>query len=216
MSVILDILLLIAVIAAFVRGCRKGFVKPVRSVLALVITIVLVIVLKNPVLEFLSGTDMAQNISARISDTVHIPQGGGVNIAQSLNLPEAVQETVAGSISSVDTAVSSINDTVSSSLTGLFMTIIVCIGLFIIIRLLLMVVFLIIDAAAKLPVIKGTNKLLGGVLGVVNIVFLVLVLLAVFSLFAPADSAMYDAINSTYAVKYFYNYNILLQLFMKI
>ena len=40
--------------------------------------------------------------------------------------------------------------------------------------------------------------------------------IALVSMFAPAESNLYEMIDKTYAVKYLYNYNILLQLFMKI
>lgn len=216
MSIILDILLAVIIVLAFRTGAKKGLVKSIRTVAAFVLTLVLVAALKGPAIDYMSGTDMAGRISGSISDKVHIPQGGGVNIAERLNLPQVVQGSVNTKLSEMDLAVTSINDAVSSSLTGIFMTIIVCIGLFIIIRLLLMFLFMIFDAAAKLPVIRGANKMLGGLLGVVSAVFIIFIALGLVSLFAPADSSLFEAIDNTYAVKYFYNYNILLQLFMKI
>jgi len=47
-------------------------------------------------------------------------------------------------------------------------------------------------------------------------IFIIFLLLALVSMFAPAESNLYEMIDKTYAVKYLYNYNILLQLFMKI
>ncbi|MCD8180984.1 MAG: CvpA family protein [Firmicutes bacterium] len=216
MSIALDIILAAFIVISFIMGFRKGFVKSVWKIAALVITIVLVMALKNPAIEFLSGTSAAESISEKISETVSIPTGGGVNIAESLNLPEFLQSEVSEQINGVSGAVTSVNDTVNTSLTELFIAIIACVGLFIIIRLLLAAVYMIINAVTKAPVIKGANKFLGGLLAAVNAVFIAFVLLALLSLFAPADSGLFEMINNTYVVKYFYNYNILLKLFMKI
>ena len=59
------------------------------------------------------------------------------------------------------------------------------------------------------------NKLAGGILGAVNILFVVFVLLALTALFAPSESGLFELIDSSYVVKYLYNYNILLQIFIK-
>jgi hypothetical protein len=75
---------------------------------------------------------------------------------------------------------------------------------------------MIINTAAKAPVINSVNRILGALLMTVNMLFVIFLVLALVSLFAPADSELFDMINNTYTVKYLYNYNILLQLFMKI
>lgn len=216
MNIALDIILIALLLIAFMVGYKKGFVKSVWKIAALVITIVLVMVLKTPTVNYLSGTSLATQINTKISETVTLPQGGGVNIAESLNLPKFMQSEVNDQINAEQNAQLSINDTVNSSLTSLFITIIACIGLFIIIRLILMAVFTIINGITELPIIKGVNKLVGGLLAAVNILFVIFLALALISMFAPADSELFDAINNTYLVKYFYNYNILLQLFMKL
>lgn len=212
----LDIVLIALLLIAFTVGYKKGFVKSVWKIAALVITIALVMMLKTPAVNYLSGTSLAETINTKVSETVSLPQGGGVNIAESLNLPKFLQSEVNDQISSDPNTQISINDTVNSSLTSLFITIITCIGLFIIIRLILTAVFMIVSGITELPIIKGVNKLVGGLLAAVNTLFIIFLALALVSMFAPADSKLFDAINNTYLVKYFYNYNILLQLFMKL
>lgn len=216
MNIIPDIILAAVLVISFAVGYKKGFVKSVWKIAALIVTIVLVMALKTPAVNFLSGTEAANIISSKVAETVKIPQGGGVNIAESLNLPEFMQPQINEQIQAADSAVKSINDAAAYSLTGIFITIIACVALFITIRLILMAVYMIINGITEAPVIKGVNKLLGALLAVVNTVFVIFLILALVSLFAPADSGLFDMINGTYVVKYFYNYNILLQLFMKI
>lgn len=214
MSFILDIILIALLVISFSAGYRKGFVKAVWKIIALAVTVVLVITLKQPAVEFLSGTELANSISAKIGDTVQLPQGGGVNIAENLNLPQLMQGSVNEQLE--NSVVSNINETVSASLTDVFITIIACVALFILIRLLLMAAFMIINGVTKLPVIKGVNKLFGAVFMTVNTVFIVFAVLALVSLSAPSDGELFEIINNTYLVKYLYDYNILLQLFIKI
>lgn len=214
MSLILDIILVVILVAAFVIGTKKGFVKSVWKLAALVITIVLMLALKTPTVNFISQTRLAETINMKVTEHVTLPQGGGINIAETLNLPEFMQSDINNQVSASQGF--SVAETVSSSLTSLFITIIACVGLFIAIRLILAVAFMIISAVTELPLIKSVNKLAGGVMAVVNVVFIVYLLLAFMSLFAPADSTLFENINNTYFVKYFYNYNILLQLFMNI
>lgn len=216
MSIILDIILTALILISFIIGSKKGLVKSVWKIVALAVTIVLVTALKNPAVSFLSGTGMADRINTKISETVNIPQGGGIDISDSLNLPDFLNTEVSSGIENAQGAVSSINDAVSVSLTTLFITIIACAALFIIIRLILTAVYMIINGVTKVPVIKGANKLAGGLLGAVNMIFIIFLLLSLVSLFAPAESELFEMIENTYVVKYFYNYNILLQLFMKI
>lgn len=210
---ILDIIVIAVILIVFKIGYKKGFVKSIQKLAALVLTVILMLILKNPAVNFLSQTPLALTISDKISQTVTLPQGGGVDTAEILNLPQFMSSEVNNQISE---AGGMINDTVNTSLTSLFITIIAFIGLFVIIRILLAGVFLIINSVTELPLIKGVNKLIGGLLAVVNIMFILCLLLAAVSLFAPADSNLFEQINNTHLVKYFYNYNILLQLFMKV
>lgn len=214
MNIIPDLILMALIIIAFIAGYKKGFIKSVWKIAALIITIILVLTLKTPAINYLSGTNLASSLNTKISETVNIPQGGGVNIAEVLNLPEFMRGDINTQIN--NNIVSSVNDTVNNSLTSLFLTIIVSVALFIIIRLLLSAVFMIINTISKAPVINGVNKTAGGILAVINIIFIVFLALALVSLFAPAESSLFEMIEHTYVVKYLYNYNILLQLFMKV
>ena len=119
-------------------------------------------------------------------------------------------------IDSTNNAVNSINEKTVMWLTNLCLTVIACVALFIIIRLILTAVYMIINGITEAPIIKGVNKFMGGIFATINIIFIIFLLLALVSMFAPAESNLYEMIDKTYAVKYLYNYNILLQLFMKI
>ena len=215
MSIIADICLGAIFIAAFVYWHNKGLVKSVWKIVALAATIILVIFLKDPAIDYISHTKIAENLYNSLSQIITIPPGGGVNIAESLNLPEVVQGSLQIGIDSSLSSAEAIKNAAASALTDAIINIGVCALLFIIIRLVLMLAYIIVDSATKLPVIKGTNKLLGGLLGVVNILFIVFLALMLLAMYMPSDSGMYEIINNSYLVKFLYNNNILLKLFIK-
>ena len=209
MSIIADICLAAIFVAAFVYWYSKGLIKSVWKIVALAATIILVMLLKTPVTDYISQTKLAENISSSLSQVITVPPGGGVNIAENLNLPEVIQDKLMIGIDS------SLSTAAANALTGAIINIGVCVVLFIFIRLVLMVLYIIIDSAVKLPILKGTNKFLGGLLGVINILFIVLLILMLLAMYAPSDSGLYEIINNSYLVKFLYNNNILLKLFIR-
>ena len=129
MNITLDIILLAVLVISFVIGYKKGFVKSVWKIVALVVTIVLVLALKTPTVNFLAGSALANNISTKIAENVNIPQGGGVDIAETLNLPEFIQSDMTNQINSANNAVNSINEKTVMWLTNLCLTVIACVAL---------------------------------------------------------------------------------------
>ncbi len=215
MSVIADICLVAIFIAAFIYWHNKGLVRSVWKIAALAATIILVMFLKDPVADYISQTKLADNINNSLSQVINVPPGGGVNIAETLNLPEVIQDKLQIGIDSSLSAADAINNAAANALTGAVINIGVCVALFILIRLVLMVLYIIVDSAVKLPILKGTNKFLGGLLGVINMLFIVLLALMLLAMYAPSDSGLYEIINNSYLVRYLYNNNILLKLFIR-
>ncbi|MGN0149064.1 MAG: CvpA family protein [Clostridia bacterium] len=225
---ILDLIAAAIVVLSFIVNLRRGLVKSVWKITALVLTIVLVIALKTPVVNYLAGTDMANRIYKSVSDSLTVELENPLDevntdeeAAKSGTIPPYLMEQMLKTVNS-DSVYDNINssiekgmDELARRLTMLMLKIIAVIGLFIIIRILLMAVFIVLDGASKLPVIGHANALLGGILGIINALAIIYIVCAVLSLLS-VSSDIQNLINQSYIVKYFYNYNILLQLIMKI
>ena len=95
--------------------------------------------------------------------------------------------------------------------------IIALILLYIAIRLFLFVLFKILSLIFELPLLKSLNKIAGAAIGVVNALFAVYLITAVLGLFLSGDVALtvQEAISKTYITKYFYENNLLLNIFIK-
>ena len=213
-SVIADIIAAAIIIAAFAAGVRKGLVKSVWRAAAWLITAVLTFMLVQPAADFLSGTQAA----VKINDTVYNEVLQKLPAYEEGDKETAIPEFLLGGLdieSIKSNAVPAAAEELARSITQVIIKIIAGIALFIILRILLAVLFKILDAASKLPVINSANKLLGGLLGIINILFVIYIACALISLFAANESVM-SVINSSYIVKYFYNNNILMQLVLRI
>ncbi len=213
---ILDIIVIGLVVLSFIISAKKGLVRSVWKIAALVITIVLVMVLKTPSVEFLAKTNVADTIYDFISERMTVDteslNGNELTVESNIGIPQIIASNITKS------AGESINrgtDALTRQLTVFALNIIASVGLFIVIRVGLMIAFQILDGASRLPVINQANALLGGVLGAINMLALIYIACALLSLFA-ADNEVTGLINQSTIVKYFYNYNILLQLILKV
>lgn len=214
---ILDLIVVGVLLLAFFVSAGKGLVKSVWKIAALIITIVLVTALKTPAVNFLAGTNVSDVIYDTISERLTADGLTNTDVAEENEKKQIIPKYILSEITkSEDTEeiYSIINrgtDVLSQKLTLWALRIIAVVGLFIIIRVLLMALFMIVDAVSKLPLIGQANALLGGLLGAVNILAVLYIACALVSLFAAEGKAA-ELINQSYIVKYIYNYNILLQL----
>lgn len=221
---VLDLIVAAIILLAFIINLKKGLVKSVWKIAALILTIVLVIALKTPTVNYLAGTELANRIYSSVSESLSVKlENPASDIEESKDnsvpqyiMSEMIKTVDADSIyDNINSSIEKGTDELARRLTMLTLKIITIVGLFILIRVLLMIVFMILDGASKLPVIGQANALMGGIFGVINALAIIYIVCAIISLL-PVNSDVYDLINQSYIVKYFYNYNILLQLIIKV
>ena len=214
-ALVIDIISVILIVVSFVRGSMKGFIKSVWRLAAWVITAVLTFSLLTPAYEFALNLPASEKLNAQVHQYLdeRLTNGNEQEAVMITGLPEFLGESIdLGQLTSeaaqnFDNAVSDF----AKNITNIIIKIAVFILLFLIIRILLWLVFNVLNVASKLPVIKGANKLLGGIAGVLGTMFVIYLVCAFISFFA-SNAGVIEVINSSYIVKYFYNNNILLQL----
>lgn len=231
-ALILDAALLFILLLSFFMGAKRGLLKSVWKMGAWILTIFLVITLKTPFTSLLADTPTAAEIYNSIAEKItpvftdnlyygEVTPEQKSDIAKTLHLPKIVISQVLGDydaqavVSGTTTAVNRAVDNIARSLTMMIIGFIAAVILFILIKIALFIVYRILDAFSKLPVIKTANGFLGAILGFINVLLLVYIVCAIVSFAAADNPEIYKMITETYVVKYFYNYNILLQLFMK-
>ena len=184
---ILDIIVIGILLLSFIIGSKRGLIKSLQGIFGWVFTGIVVFVLLNPAVEYLSQTGIAVWVNDYISQNITLPE----NIVMMINAGGGDFATL---------------------LTGAVIKIISLCLLIILSKLLIWIVFSVLDIAAKLPFLNQTNKLLGGVLSLVSTVLFMYLVCAVLSV--TASPSIYEYINSTRIVKFLFENNVLLGLFM--
>ncbi len=212
---ILDLIVVGAVVLAFIISAKKGLVKSVWKIAALIVTIVLVSALKTPAVEYLAQTNFSDVIYDTVLEKLTVDETTlateNKTDEQKSVIPAYILTEITTDTEEMYGIINRGTNILAQKLTLWVLRIIVVVGLFIIIRVLLMFAFMVVNAVSKLPVIGHANALLGGLLGAINILAVIYIACALVSLFA-AQGEVARLINQSYIVKYIYNYNILLQL----
>lgn len=211
---ILDIILGLIILASAVYGYKRGFIKSIWGIAAWGITIAAVYAAMNPTIEFLNGTKTAVNINNSIYTAVadKLTADNNLSLSQATGLPEwAVKGVSLNDV--IDNGVEITAHTAADTITDTVIKIIASVGLFIIIRAVLGILFGIINAVFHLPLLNGANRLLGAALSVVGAMIIVYIAAAAAAMFA--NPSIYEHIEKTYIVKEIFDNNILMKLFIK-
>ncbi|MGN1116601.1 MAG: CvpA family protein, partial [Candidatus Ornithomonoglobus sp.] len=180
---------------------------------ALIIAIALTCILRPYAADSFKKSVLAEGLHSYVHNVVSTraedmlaSAAGNVTDAQAAldtayTLPEKYTEAAAEQIAeSTESAVSSITNTVTNTVvdiaSGIF--------LFIIIRLLLWIIYMILKFASALPLLREANRLAGG------IVQLLIAAVFLYAVFAIAAIIGTDIFNDTVICNFMYNHNLLL------
>ena len=202
---IADIVVSVIIIAAYVIGSRRGLVKTVWNAVSWIAAVAAVFLLIQPAVEVVQKTPIADNLNAKIYTMMQ--EKPEESIQRESAMPKFMTENT--------DIIDSISEKTAEDITALTLKIAVGLSLFIIMKIVLLILFAVINAISKLPFVNSTNKLLGGLLGVVNIMFVIYALCAAITLMTDNEEIL-GIINSSYVIKYFYDNNILMQLMLRI
>ena len=200
-----DIVVSVIIIASYVIGSRRGLVKTVWNAVSWIAAVAAVFLLIQPAVEVVQKTPIADNLNAKIYTIMQ--EKPEESIQRESAMPKFMTENT--------DIIDSISEKTAEDITALVLKIAVGLSLFIIMKIVLLILFAVINAVSKLPFVNSTNKLLGGLLGVINIMFVIYALCAAITLMTDNEEIL-GIINSSYVIKYFYDNNILMQLMLRI
>lgn len=221
LPIILDVLLAAVLAAAFFIGYKRGFLRTVWGIAAVILSIVLTIVIQPYTNRFFENSPLCFILEDRVYSMVydHASSIAGTSdgepadsaeIAPSAeffesaySLPEKYAKQAAGALNNAaDIAASSAAAAAADTVTSIAEVIL----LFIAIRLLLAIIHSILKLIFKFPVLKQTNKLAGGIAQTV------LALTAIYAVFAVSAAAGWGAFDHTILCRQLYDHNLLLTL----
>jgi uncharacterized membrane protein required for colicin V production len=236
MEFILDIIFIAIAIALIILGAKKGLVKALLDGLSTIISGVIAYILATPVAKFIydafvrsivkgelekglneSGTDfgsISESVNALVAE---LPEGAVLLASKfGFNVNDAISNVMNSAPDSneslIETLMTNIGDNVFLTITEA----ITMVALFVVVSILLTFVIRLFDKVVKkIPVVKQTNKLAGGFLGLIKAVVIIFVLSTVLFFIAGSSSneELVAIVNSSKIFEFVNNNNPLLNIF---
>ena len=214
MGIILDIVLLAIFALSVFVGYKKGLIGVVFNLCAFLVSLVLTWILFTPVSNMIiKNTQIDDNIKNVIIEkgVIVVENNDKENEDEDNQINKYIQEYVSKPIK--NTANNAVEET-ATIISQKVVAIGVAIGLFIVIRIVLIFLKFIAEGIANLPIIKQCNKAGGTLYGVIRGLFIVYIALAILFFIMSINNAgvIADTINSSIISKYLYTHNIILDL----
>lgn len=220
-----------AVILFFVAfSSKRGFIRASKNILALILTAVLLTSMQTVVLTYLQSSPLGDNIRSMVAENItktyqkeQLPEDTDTTdtetslmICNTLALPKFMAESIESTIKQMSEIKNNVLEVITDAISLTILRIIATILLFLLVRIFVYLLLKILESLFGLPGLKTINHTLGAIIGVVNALLAVYIICGAVSLLAPMDKlpVIQEAVSSTYILKYFYDNNLLLSLFI--
>ncbi len=207
-----DIIGILIIIALAAWGMKKGFVRSVFSLGSLVLSLILALTLYPVVSGFMAESVVGDYVRLnvyKVFDQQPKEPTEPEEAGQALNFPNSLQSALTDT---ANQAAATVKESIAENAASLALKLLGILVVFVLVRVILWVLLKALDALAKLPVIRGANKLLGGVMGVcygVLLLYLLLALLTFTTALKTFNKPTELVLESKY-ISVMYNQNILL------
>ena len=215
----LDLIVLAILALSIFVGYKRGLISVIFSLFAFIIALLITWILCGPITNLvIKNTEIDDKIKSSIVENGIVKEDETSKESQSDESINQASKYIENYVSRATyDAKSQIVETSADVISKKIVTIIVAIGLFVVVRILLIVIRFVANGVASFPLIKQFNKLGGLIYGVISGLFIIYVLLAVcFLLMSIQDiEIISEAINGSILAKFLYNNNFILNIIFK-
>ena len=218
MAILIDLIVIGIVLLSTFLGYKKGLIGVAFKIVSTLIAIVITLILFKPVSGYIiNNTQFAQNIENTIVEKLETEdiEEGKIKKEDS-ELPSVIVDYInEGITETVNEAKDNVVKVVAKNLAQTAIELVVMVGIFIVVRLLLIFAKAILEAVAEIPIIKQFNEVGGILYGILRGALIIYIVLAVVSLILPMldKGTVLGAINETVLTKVIYNNNLILMMF---
>ena len=212
-SIILDIALVLILGISTWIAAKKGIFKSIYKLSSIVLTIIAVVLLSGPVGNMVESSGLGIKIDQMVYTSLIADKEYDENLGKMVSTGE--EENVSGLPDFVNDAVATVAESaVVPAVSEIVKKLVCAIIIYLVAKLLLFLIFLFIDGMFKLPLLKSANKLLGAAAGLISGLLIVYIVCGIASLNVQYSAVIREIIDGTYLVKYFYDQNYLMNLFI--
>ena len=222
MGIIVDLVIVLIIGLCIFTGYKKGLAKCLLKLVTTIIALFIAVTLFRPFTDFVvKNTIIDENIQLSLekvmnngieerkdeNDTNLVKEDSGVPkpIAEYLNnnFKNSVNQTREDAVISV-----------ARGAALLIVNIACFILIYIIVKIVLKILSILIDIVSKLPVIRQFNEVGGLIYGLIQGVFIILLVMTAVAIFTPLTGAyeVANIINQSHVGAFFYNNNIILNI----
>lgn len=218
---IIDVILVALFLVAAIWGAHKGGVKIIASLVSFVLAFVLAYTFASAVGDYVKETSFGAVIEQAIETRIlnKVDEETQTDVTEESEITESNNTDAIGKIeemlgNKVDEIVSDNKEALADKIIGAVFYGIGFLSTFIAVKLVLFIVFVVIELIFKLPVLNTFNKLIGCVLEVVLMLLKVWLVLGLISFIAPLDfmQSVIELINQSVIAKVLYEHNIIVNL----
>ena len=230
MNYLLDLILIVVIAFCIIFSMKKGFINVSKSFVALILTWVLMSSFQPAMLGILESSAFGDRVKQKVSENITLVYEKedfsedtktseaykAEKICESMGFPTFVENSIKSTVSGLQTVERNVREVITEAVSLMILRILSLILVFLLVRLFVFLLVKLIEVIFELPVLKTINKTLGAILGIVNALLIVYIVCAAVSLFSPAESriAIDETVRKTYLLKYFYENNVLMLLFV--
>ena len=203
---LITIIFLLLLVYSFVRGFSLGLIKKVLSLGSMIVAIIATRFVTPIVVEFVKNvTNIESTLTARLYDAII-----KTNAYDQFNIPYIKDAVNTGNIQE------SIRDGLCTTIANGIINLLCGLAVFIVILIAIRIILKVLDVVDYIPVIGQINKILGGVLGVVEIIIAVWILFTVIRALEniPQVKVVAENVKESAMVGYFYKNNIIYDFFV--
>ena len=206
---LLDIIFLTIIVLCIMHGVKRGIIKTVLGLSSFFVSIIAALLLYQPFMDTISSNPDISSWILGFKDSIRLAVLPTVNIEVSENTPEILNYIISGDI------IAQGNNAIATAIAEAVVYLITVVLFIVLIKLLVTLLFNIFKVAAKMPVIKQANGLIGGLLGLVIGIFVCWIAAAVLAMFIGQEGCSWitDSLSSSMLAKHMFKSNIIFTIF---
>ena len=184
---ILDIIFVAIIVFCIVWGVKRGVIKTILGLSSVIVSIIASLLLYKPFMDVLNSNPTAFGIVEGFKEKIKMAVLPSITLETGEQMPAVLNYILDSDI------ISQGNMAIASGIAQAVVYLITVIVFIILIKLIVSLLFKVFKVAAKLPVIKQANGLVGGILGLAFGVFVCWIVAAVFTMFVGGENGIWIA-----------------------
>lgn len=217
MFLIIDLIILVISAFCIFLGYQRGLAKCAIKILSFVIALAISFMFYKPVGNIIKkNTEIDDSIKGAITQIIENDTEEDGQIKEESNLPQSMVDHINNEIkTNVNKTKEAVVTTAAEDISNTAINVISWIGIFIVVRLLLLILTLVFSVLTELPVLKQVDKIGGIIYGVLQAAIILFVIFTIISFISPMieQTGIISMINKSFIGSVLYNYNPIMKLF---